>query len=194
MDVVLTLLLAAALSAFYWLPILFESGYVGLGYGTSQGYQDHLLSLSALISLKPVYDYAIEHDIPITFQLGWVQVLILMASLVPALLLRRHRTLTIFFVGVALISLFMLGNASLPAWQVLEAGLAFLQYPWRFLALTALATGMLAGLLVQAVEPSEGRRLLVGTLLSGLGRCLGSVGTARQNDITRSLSRRDVAQ
>jgi hypothetical protein len=170
LRVVLTLLLAAALSAFYWLPILFESGYVGLGYGTSQGYQDHFLSLSALISLKPVYDYAIEAGIPITFQVGWVQILILAGALVPALLLRKHRMLTLFFLGVALLSLFMLGNASLRIWQMFEAGLAFLQYPWRFLASTALATAMLAGLLIQAVQPSVGRRLLAGgSLLTLVG-------------------------
>ena len=164
-QVLLSLLLAAGLSAFYWLPILVESSYVGLGYGTSQGYQDHLLSLPALISMKPAYDYTIEPGIPITFQLGWVQILILVCAVVPAVGLRKHRGLTLFFLGVAVISLFMLGDASLPVWQAVEAGLAFLQYPWRFLALTALATGVLAGLLVQAVKPSSGNRLLVGAFL-----------------------------
>jgi hypothetical protein len=126
------------------------------------------LSLSGLISLEPVYDYAIEPDVPITYQMGWVQILILMAGLILALFLRKRRALTLFFLGVALISLFMLGNASLPIWRLFESSLAFLQYPWRFLSLTALATAMLAGLLVQAVRPSAGRRLLLGAFLLAL--------------------------
>jgi uncharacterized membrane protein len=44
---------ALALGAFYWLPVLTESRYVGLGHGVSQGYRDHLLSLQALIFPGP---------------------------------------------------------------------------------------------------------------------------------------------
>jgi hypothetical protein len=49
-SVALALLLSAALAAFYWLPVLVESGYVGLGQGASRGYQDHLVRLSDLFS------------------------------------------------------------------------------------------------------------------------------------------------
>jgi hypothetical protein len=55
---------------------------------------------------------------------------------------------SIFFLGVALLSALMLTTASLSLWRTFEWGLAFLQYPWRFQALTAVATALLAGLLV----------------------------------------------
>jgi hypothetical protein len=42
----------------------------------------------------------------------------------------------------------MLTVASRPLWQLFESGLAFLQYPWRFQALTVLATAFLAGAVV----------------------------------------------
>jgi hypothetical protein len=146
---VLALLLAVALSAFYWLPVLTESQYVGLGHGASQGYRDHLLSLDGLVSLSPTFSYWLEPGVPISFPLGLVQVLILVVAL--ALLLGKHRLRwpILFFLMVALVTIFMLTTLSLPIWQAFEGSLAFLQYPWRFQCLTALAAGFLAGAAVQ---------------------------------------------
>ncbi len=144
----LALALAAALSAFYWLPVLAESQYVGLGSGTSTGYQRHFLALKSLFSLDLAYSY--EAQDPVTFSLGWVQGLLLLAAL-GLLFWRRTRRPAIFFLAVALTSAWMLTTASQPVWRILEPALAFLQYPWRFQALTVLASAMLAGLLLQAL-------------------------------------------
>jgi hypothetical protein len=144
----LALALAAALSAFYWLPVLAESQYVGLGSGTSAGYQRHLLSVRDLFSLDLAYCY--EARDPITFSLGWVQGVIMLAGLgLP--FLRRGRWPATFFLAVALASAWMLTTASQPVWRALEPALAFLQYPWRFQTLTVLACAMLGGLLLQAL-------------------------------------------
>jgi hypothetical protein len=54
----------------------------------------------------------------------------------------------------------MLVDLSLPVWKAFEAALAFLQYPWRFQALTVLATAFLGGLLLQVAAeraPRAGR-------------------------------------
>jgi hypothetical protein len=150
--------LTLAISAFYWLPVLAESQYVGLGHGASQGYQDHLLPLTELFSLSPTYPYPTEPGVPPTFPLGWVQVAIIIAAavLLP-FCLRRRRWVVLFFLALALCSAFMLTAASLPVWGALEPGLAFLQYPWRFQALAVLATAFLAGALVQGVARSSRR-------------------------------------
>ncbi|RPI58056.1 MAG: hypothetical protein EHM56_02720, partial [Chloroflexi bacterium] len=144
----LALVLAAALSAFYWLPVLAESQYVGLASGTSEGYQRHFLSLGDLVSLDLAYGY--EARDPVTFPLGWVQGLVLLAALALPFL-RPGRRPALFFLAVALASAWMLTTTSQAVWVALEQGLAFLQYPWRFQALTVLATAMLAGLLLQAL-------------------------------------------
>lgn len=144
----LALALAAALSAFYWLPVLAESRYVGLASGASEGYQRHLLPLAGLFTPDVAYRYEVRD--PVTFPLGWVQGLLLLAALALPFL-RRLRGPAILFLAVALISAWMLTTSSLPAWRALEGGLAFLQYPWRFQALTVLATAMLAGMLLQAL-------------------------------------------
>jgi hypothetical protein len=145
--VALALGLAVVLSAFYWLPVLAESRYVGLGHGASQGYQDHLLSPTDLFSLRLAYPYPTEAGVAPTFPLGLIQVIILLAALILPLRVQRHRWAIVFFLALALLSGFMLTTTSLPIWRLFERGLAFLQYPWRFQALTALATAFLAGAL-----------------------------------------------
>lgn len=156
--------LALALGAFYWLPVMVESGYVGLGHGVSQGYRDHLLSVAGLIFPGPIYEYAAEA--PITFPLGWLHVGILLAATLLPLILRRRRLLALLFLAVGLFSVFMLMDISLPVWQTFESALAFLQYPWRFQALTVLSTAYLAGLLLQvAIERAPRVGLASGALL-----------------------------
>jgi len=149
-GVALALVVAAALSAFYWLPVLVESGYVGLGHGTSGGYRDHLVGLADLFSLSLTYPYPVEAGIAPTFPLGLGQLVIVAAAIVHIFGFRNRHWANILFLGVALCSAFMLTLASRPLWQLFEAGLAFLQYPWRFQALTVLATAFLAGAVVDA--------------------------------------------
>jgi hypothetical protein len=141
------LALAVALSAFYWLPILAESQYVGLGSGASRGYQDHLVTLGNLLSLDLAYPYPTETGVAPTFPLGWAQVVILAGALILALRRGPQQWSVLFFLGVGLVSIFMLTTVSGSVWRLLEPGLAFLQYPWRFQALAVLATAFLAGAL-----------------------------------------------
>jgi hypothetical protein len=158
--------LAAAVSAFYWLPVLTESGYVGLGYGASQGYQDHLLSWPNLFSWSLAYPYPSDPSAARVFPLGWVQVLFMAASLAVAFRPGSRRWVTLLFLGVALLSTLMLTATSLPIWQVLERGLAFLQYPWRFQLLVVLATAFLAGAIVQGLtRPAHWSRVVLGSLM-----------------------------
>jgi len=155
-QVALAVLVGLGASAFHWLPIVAEARYVGLGYGTSQGYQNHLLSLSGLVSFSPAYDYTSQASVPVTYPLGWMQVMVMIAGLTAACWPGAERWLprpgAVRLLGVVgLVSAFMVTTASLPVWRALEPVLAFLQYPWRFELLTALSTAMLAGALVQAV-------------------------------------------
>jgi hypothetical protein len=150
-----TLTLTLALTSFYWLPVLTESQYVGLGHDASQGYQDHLLSLSDLFDAGPAYPYTDEPGVAPTFPLGWLQVAILAAGAILAFRVRHGRWAALFFLAVSLGSVFMLTTLSLPVWKLFERALAFLQYPWRFQALTVLGTAFLAGTFSQAAGSKQ---------------------------------------
>ena len=164
--VLLAAIVAAGVSAVHWLPVLVESRYVGLGYGASQGYQDHLLPLSKLASTSLGFPYLTESSGPRTFPLGVVQLGILVATIFLLHRLRGRRWPVVLFLSIALLSAFMLTTASLPVWRASEGVLALLQYPWRFQLLTALATGFLAGALVQGLsEAASPTRFVLGALL-----------------------------
>jgi hypothetical protein len=165
----LTLTLTLAFTAFYWVPALAESQYVGLGHGASQGYRDHLLPLSSLLSLSLAYPYPTEQGATPVFPLGLVQVLIVAGAAVLSFRARGQRWPVFFFLALALLSAFMLTTASLPLWRIFEQGLAFLQYPWRFQALAVLATGFLAGTLwsqVLSIKVQVPRTLLHASLIT----------------------------
>jgi hypothetical protein len=178
-GVALALASAVAFGAFYWLPVLVESGYVGLGQGASGGYQDHLVGGTDLFSLGLAYPYPAESGTVPTFPLGLGQLVIFVGALVLTFGFRHRHWANLFFLAVALFSAFMLTLASRPIWQLFESGLAFLQYPWRFQALTVLATAFLAGALVHGVcrslRPGHGWPLAASWLLAtGLLLAIGA--------------------
>jgi hypothetical protein len=85
-----------------------------------------------------------------TFPLGLGQLAIIAGALLVIFGLRLRSWANLFFLSIAIVSATMLMSASQPIWRLFEPALAFLQYPWRFQALTVLATAFLAGVLCDA--------------------------------------------
>jgi hypothetical protein len=162
-----SLALGMLLDSFYWLPVLVETRYVGLGANIgSPGYERHLTSLSELVSLSPVFRYLPDlgggYDNPF-YPLGVIYALLIVAAMglllwlfarrpsaanaTPGSDARTKRWHLLFFVVVTLGSIFMMLSYSLPVWRLTQPVLASLQYPWRFTALTALGVAMLVGFL-----------------------------------------------
>jgi len=169
----LSLILAVGLDAFYWLPVLTETRYVGLSGGLgSPGYQRHLASLPDFISLSPIFRYLPDlgggFDNPF-YPLGVIYAVVILAAVGLLIwLLRRpdggrggevkgepRATVwhLVFFLGVTLASILMMLTYSLPVWRLTQPILASLQYPWRFMALTSLGVAFLSGCLFL---PSDG--------------------------------------
>jgi hypothetical protein len=189
---VLSLAVGVLLDAFYWLPVLMETRYVGLGANIgAPGYERHLTSLPDLISLSPIFRYLPDlgggFDNPF-YPLGAIYALVILAAmgLLVWLFLRRdsgegqamgcesrqRRWLLLFFLVVTLCSIFMMLRCSLPVWRLTQPVLASLQYPWRFMALTSLGTAMLAGHLFASWSTSsvnERRWTLLVRYAVGLG-------------------------
>lgn len=140
-------LLGLGLSAFYWLPVLLESQYVGLAGGASAGYQRHLAPIAGSFSPYFLYRYFPAQGTPAEHPAGLVTSLVALAGL----LLGLSRLRCVSPRVLALMSLaaaggwFMTTTASLPLWRLGEAFLSYLQYPWRFMALHALGMAWLAG-------------------------------------------------
>lgn len=167
--------LAVALDAFYWLPVLAETRWVGLAANLgSPGYGRHLAALADFVSLSPFYRYLPDlgggFDNPF-YPLGLIHGLLIVASSgVVGWLFRRpaaHRGESAprirawqlaFFLGVTLASVFMMLRCSLPVWRLTQPVLASLQYPWRFMALTSLGVALLTGGLFLLFEMAVGEQ------------------------------------
>lgn len=142
----LSLLLGSGLAAFYWLPAIGEMKHVFIGVaGISRGYEKHLLDFTTLLRPHLFYPYAPAgtvalHPVPFVF-------LFLALAGAVALVCERKKELP-FIVTLAFIlalSIFMRWRGAILVWRALERWLDALQYPWRFMLLTAISSALLGG-------------------------------------------------
>lgn len=170
---------ALGLTAFYWLPVLAEASAVKLGADpVSTGYRQHLLPLGDLVGRSFTYVYRVATDQPLQHRLGLLIALLLLLTVAAAsgramLTLWRPaapaasspaspRTgLFIVAVVACLLSGALLTAPALPFWQLAEPLLARLQYPWRWLSLTAFASALVVGALPGLITRRPGLRVAV---------------------------------
>ena len=146
----LALILALALSAFYWLPALAEKQYTyvdALLTGFHGGVGGQLIEPWRLVQLSPAYDYAFD---PATnpFRLGLAPALAALGGLA-ALRIKRLRAPLLFFALATAVVLFLMTPLSLLLWETVPL-IAFVEFPWRLLTLAGLGTALLTGGLVAA--------------------------------------------
>lgn len=142
----LSLIFGTGLAAFYWLPALKEMKFVFIGVaGISRGYEKHFLDWGKLLGPHFFYPYTPAgtvalHPIPFVF---------LLLALVGAVFLiwerKREWPFTVALILTLAFSIFMRWDGSIPFWRALERWLDALQYPWRFMLLTAISSALLGG-------------------------------------------------
>ena len=164
-NAVVSFIAALGLTAFYWLPVIAEASAVKLGADPiSTGYRQHLLPLSDLVGRSLTYVYRMAAGQPLQHRLGLLMALLLLLTVAaassralvalwrPAAQAASSPTpsragLFIFAVVACLLSVALLTTPALPFWQMAEPLLARLQYPWRWLSLTAFASALVIGAL-----------------------------------------------
>lgn len=155
-----------ALSAFFWAPALAEVDAVQLSALTNGyfNYAGHFRSAD-LVQLGWLFDYRGN-----AFAMGTAQTLAALAGLI-ALIVRRERPAWRHgFVLIGLVaSTVLITPAAAPLYATLP-GLAYVQFPWRFLGVQALFTAALTGWLWPAgavldCRLARGSRLAAGCML-----------------------------
>jgi len=153
-HVLLALAAGFGLSAFYWLPILTESRWVGLSAGLENaGYLEHLAPIQSFVQPALAFQYAPHQLVAADHPLGLLSLILLLIALPVALYAwwqndRLWRPLA-FFAGLTLAALFMTTDLSGGIWRTLHNPLSFLQYPWRFMTLAALGLAMCTAIVFQ---------------------------------------------
>ena len=136
----LSLLLGAALSAYFWVPALAELKYVYASRMSVANPADHLATLRQLIWPSWGYGPSATGVNAMSVQIGLVNLGIILASVV---FLRRN-----LFLVTSLTAIFLMHQLAAPVWSFLP-GVTVIQFPWRLLSLTTFATAVLAAYLVK---------------------------------------------
>lgn len=152
------LLIGLGLSAFFWLPAITEMAYTNVAgqIGASSDFHDHFVCLGQLWNSLWGYGGSAPGCLDgMSFKIGKLHVLLGALGLVLAgLRLKRgfwsHPLGVISMIGLG--SAVMAISVSQTVWDVIP-GLAFVQYPWRFLSGIAFAVSVLGGSVLFWVSP-----------------------------------------
>ena len=150
-------ILALALSAFFWLPAAVERRFVHADRMISEWYsfEHHFVPIARVVYSPWRYDYNQFPDTgqTMTLEIGPIHLIVALFAL--GLLVWRWKgrassaptagttAMLAGSLGLLAIGAFMMTRASLPIWRMIPL-LTYLQFPWRYLLLASLATAVLA--------------------------------------------------
>ncbi len=136
--------LGLGLSAFFWLPALYDTRFIILNQVEVANFADHFPSLKQLFWPSP-------------FHLGFLHLAAVLAALV--LFLKNKNTTLAVFLLFFFSFLFLMLPVSLSLWQLLPL-IKQTQFPWRLLAITVFASSILIGGVVSEIKQSRVKLLL----------------------------------
>jgi hypothetical protein len=157
-----------ALSSFYWIPALAERGSVNFSHFTSSGFTlgENCISLTQLIAPSP-WSWGFSGSGTDTgtmpFSLG-IFTLLIVVSMATLIVKRRASSLGTFFLISFIVSCMLAVDIGLPVLNLLPF-IDIIQFPWRFLALSAFAASVLAGFVTVDLMGAHDHRLVVCVLV-----------------------------
>ncbi len=167
----LSLLTSFALASFFLFPMFFERSYLlsSVERNFSFKYSDHFVYPQQFFYSRWDYWYSmpgIAKD-GMTFQLGFANIVIVILTLFMFAFFRSritdHRLL--FFLFSFLFFIFLMLPQSNFFWRSLPLMQA-MQFPWRFLAFTALISAILGGLILEIIyKKSKSNTFIIGISL-----------------------------
>jgi hypothetical protein len=146
--------LALALSAWFWLPALAEAQGLQLANQTT-GYLDFRNHFRAanLVQLNLLFNYQVDSALNV-FAIALPQAVLTLLGAIAWLRDRGRRADGVILVTLCALATLMVTPLSKPLWDALP-GLPLVQFPWRFLSVQAFFAALLIGRL--AGEPPRGQ-------------------------------------
>lgn len=130
----IALVFGLGLTTFFWFPALYDEKYVVFGKTVVANFSQYFLT-NDLYSL-----------------IGIVSFFVLLFSMYGVI--KKSSYFFIFFLCAALISLTLTTKVTTPIWQILHLG-KYVQFPFRFLSITALCIGFLAAQIINNTKKSQ---------------------------------------
>lgn len=147
-------LLGLGLSAWFWIPAIFEAQYTRFSEVFGKFYQDQFPTIWQL--LRSPWGYGLSHPQhpeagDMSYQIGLIHFLVMLMFILLVWVRREIREIRVIG-GVSLalfaISIFLMLKISLPVWENLPF-LALIQFPLRFSAVAVFSASVAAALLVK---------------------------------------------
>lgn len=162
-------LLGLGISAFFWIPAIYEKQFIVYDKALGNFYQNQFPSLSQII--RSPWGYGLSHPMSpepgdLSYQIGLAHIFVAMAAVITTFVYRKKKeflvwgvfSIVVFFVGA-----FLMLKVSSFLWEHLPL-LYLVQFPARFMALSVFAASIVAALLVKYLPFKK----LVFILLLGL--------------------------
>ena len=147
-------LLGAALSAFFWIPVLAETRWIQTGYFLQVKYQDEFVGIAELLTTSLKYGLTAEIGIPLL-------VSACLGLLATTTLERAEGTkrLVAFAALLSLVYVLLMNHRSELLWTKIRL-LQLVQLPWRFLAPTTFLLSLIAAALPAHIPSRSWRWIL----------------------------------
>lgn len=162
------MILGLGLSAFFWLPAIREMGSTSVAGQISEtaNYRDHFVCVGQLWSSLWGYGGSAAGCLDgMSFILGKLHIILAFASVFGWLWKKPKNIKPLVIAGVAIssLSVFFMTAPSSYIWAMIP-GFSYLQYPWRFLALSLFGLSLLGGVVVSLL-PSVRKQAAAAAIL-----------------------------
>ncbi|MDP1721740.1 MAG: 6-pyruvoyl-tetrahydropterin synthase-related protein [Candidatus Gottesmanbacteria bacterium] len=167
------LLVGLGLSAFFWIPAITEMGYTNVAgqIGATANFRNHFVCIGQLWNSLWGYGGSAPGCIDgMSFKIGKLHVVLgVLGVVLAALRLKKEfwihpiGFMSIFGIGSAV----MLLSVSQPVWEIIP-GLAYVQYPWRFLTGLVFAASVFGGSILFWISRKWIRRGLAVIMIMGV--------------------------
>lgn len=153
-NLVIMFLLGLGLSAWFWMPALWEKQYTRFDQIYVGFYQDQFVSIGQLI--RSPWGYGLSHPQnpepgDMSYQLGLIHILAILVFSIWYIVYGRKseaKILGLFILVSFFVSVFLMLKISLPIWQSLPF-LSLIQFPLRFSAIAIFCASIVAALLIK---------------------------------------------
>lgn len=152
-----SVILGVSLSAFFVLPAIFERQFIQTKY-LIVGYFDfraHFVAVRQFFSTFWGYGASLWGPVDgMSFQIGLAHWLILISALAAGFICRKNRQLLglLCFLGLSFVlSVFLQHNKSAYIWEAVPV-MAFIQFPWRFLAISVFLAAITGGAVADCLK------------------------------------------
>lgn len=146
-------ILPVVITCFFWLPALFDKQFITIDQKFPLYYLKHFPDLKDLIYSAWGYGGSKVGPGQMSVQIGLLHLMIFIGSLFALIISFKKITqkkMAVFFLGLAFLAFLLMLEVSKPVWDTVKP-VQYLQFPWRLLAVLALAISFLAGFTLSLV-------------------------------------------